>query len=135
MLSSALLRCNDFYGIWREGDIGVTCNGFWDQRVREGIVKAFLNVFPKHFGTAIGKVSHVTVSFGLLGFGSFDLLDFCTFELLDFWTFGLWGFGTFGLLDFGTLGLWEFGTLGLWDFGTVGIWDFGTLGLWDFGTF
>jgi hypothetical protein len=78
------------------------------------IVKSFLNVFPKHFGRAREKVSHVTAS------------------EIYFWTFGLFDFGTFGLLDFGILGLWDFWTFGLWDVGTLGLLDLLTFGLLDF---
>ena len=78
------------------------------------IAKSILNVFPKHFGRAREKVSHVAAS-GIY---------FGTFGLVDLGTFGLSDFGTFELLDFGTLGFGDFGTLGLW-----------TLGLLDLGTF
>ena len=63
-------------------------NGFRDRGVREGIVKAFLNAFPKHFGRAREKVTHVTVSG--TSFWAFGLSDIWTFGLRDFWTFRLW---------------------------------------------
>ena len=75
------------------------------------IATSFLNVFPKHFGRARGKVSQFTVS-GIY-FETFGLVDFWTFGLLDFWTLGFGDFGTFGLWDFGTFGLWDFLTLTL----------------------
>ncbi len=106
------------------------------------IVKSFLNVFPKHFGRAREKVSHVTVSeiyfwtFGLFDFLLFRSLFFLTLGFLDVWTLGRWDFGTFGFVDFWTFGLFDLLTFGLLYFSTFKLLDLACFaGLLDFWTF